>query len=282
MLRTVVVSDIRGDSLTFPLHDLGAFTVSNIDGIGPVKAAVNVSDFASVDGGQLQSIRGGVRNITMSITINSAFDGTSVAELRHLLYKFFMVKAYVKLSFVDSDGSIKYAEGYVESCDSPQFVQNPTADISIICTDPYFYSDSVVENTGVTVVGSADSWTDIDYDGDTASGFLFQMVPGSTSAALRIRVRNRTLSGVIYRDETFSFSTIDASLASTALTISTVSGDKFARAYSGTTVYTDCLKLVSPTTKWPELQPGLNQVRVSLDTAGVPWSLAVNNKFGGL
>lgn len=53
MIRSFTVTNYRDESLTCELADPSkeGFVVAGIDGLGPTKATVNVTDISSIDGG---------------------------------------------------------------------------------------------------------------------------------------------------------------------------------------------------------------------------------------
>ena len=69
MIRSFTVTNYRDESLTCELSDPSkeGFVVAGIDGLGPTKATVNVTDISSIDGGLFNSARIGSRNIVIYI-----------------------------------------------------------------------------------------------------------------------------------------------------------------------------------------------------------------------
>lgn len=121
--------------------------VRNIDGLDPVKSDINISNFSLNDGGIFASSRLSTRNIILTLGIMGS-DKYSVQDSRRLLYKYFAVKQKIALE-IDTEDSVFYIEGYVESNEVNIFSKDQTSTISILCPYPYFHryqNDSINES----------------------------------------------------------------------------------------------------------------------------------------
>jgi hypothetical protein len=226
-----------------------------------------------LDGEQYQSSRRETRNIKIQLGLEAdSASGDSVRDLRKKLYTFFMPKSEVTLRFFMDDGPDVEIVGRVESLETAMFTQKPSVDISLICFDPDFIDPTPVVVTGLLT--SAVNPRQITYDGTAETGFKF---------TLNV---NRTLSEfTIYHTppsaDIQSMQFVAPLVAGDVLTISTVSGAKGATlTRSGTS--TSVLYGVSPQSRWFELMPGINAVRVYAVGVGIPASIEYINKYGGL
>lgn len=175
MIKTVTVTNYVGDSITLDLRNPEKslipegyeFLISNIEGLNPPDASVNISNMATGDGGFFNSSRLNTRNIILTIIPfdeppvdwerengewkwvrkASARKYPDIQSARRAIYKYFPVKKPVTLLFeTDSkDAAGRYVNahttGYVESDSASIFGTNmASAQISIICPDPYFHS----------------------------------------------------------------------------------------------------------------------------------------------
>ena len=116
--------------------------IKSIKGIGPGKADINTTDFASSDGGVFNSARSQIRNITLTLgLLDYELNNThySVEDVRRDTYKIFGKKANVVI-YIHTDRVDLYTYGYVESCEPDIFNKQETMSISIICPNPNFYS----------------------------------------------------------------------------------------------------------------------------------------------
>lgn len=134
---SVVTENGYGTTMQLNANPNNSFVITNITGLDPVTANINVSQFASFDGGVFNSARSDARNITMDITYN----GLDIEALRMMMYLCFPVKGAVRL-YIETDYKNVYIDGVVESNTQIIFSKNCGCTISIICPDPYFYGAS--------------------------------------------------------------------------------------------------------------------------------------------
>ena len=137
MIRAVTVTNHLGESYRLDLFDPepSGFYIKSIEGLGPPTANVNITELATIDGG----IDNSARLTSRSILIDLGFmEKDTIEETRHLSYKYFPIKRNVKLE-VETDTRICYAIGRVETNTPNIFSKTEGCQISILCTDPYFY-----------------------------------------------------------------------------------------------------------------------------------------------
>lgn len=145
MIQSVSVFNDLGQYLNLELsrpEDTGIL-VTNISGLGPVRANVSTTSFAALDGGVINSARLDCRNIVLEVSL---LGSPSVEETRELLYRAFPVKKEVTF-VVTTDLKQLYTIGTIESNEQVIFSNKCSAQISIICPDPYFYNFSPNETT---------------------------------------------------------------------------------------------------------------------------------------
>lgn len=147
MIKSVTVTNDVGESIKLELArpELSGFIVESIEGIGPGKATINMTEMSSKDGSLYNSARVSNRNIKLGI---SYMWKDTIEDARHLSYKYFPLKKNVKLLF-ETDNRKTEIEGYVESNEPDIFSKKEGADISIICPFPYFYD---AEGSGIQTV----------------------------------------------------------------------------------------------------------------------------------
>lgn len=139
MIKSLKVTNYLGSSLVFDLANPkpSGFAILSIDGLGPAKADVNITNIASNDGALFNSSRLNSRNIVIKFRF---FPSPTIEDTRLLSYKMFPVKRQVTLQ-IETDNRIASITGYVESNEPDIFSENEGCQISIMCPDPYFYSD---------------------------------------------------------------------------------------------------------------------------------------------
>lgn len=150
MIKSVTVTNYRGDSLEMPLEwpNPSGLLISKIDGITPGNVQVNSQDFAVLDGGVYNSSRMQTRNITIEFYYGRGsqvadIDNHDVETSRHIAYRYFPVKTQVRLDFLTDERSLSIW-GYVEGNDTDIFSEHEKGQVSIVCPDPYFYEQSTI------------------------------------------------------------------------------------------------------------------------------------------
>ncbi len=276
MLDKVEVLTEQGVLLTLPLQDISqGYSVQNIDGLDPVKATIVSSTFGQMDGEQYQSSRREKRNIIITLGYEPDYVSGTMQDLRKKLYSFFMPKAKVLLRFFQTGEPVVQIYGRVESFDSAKFSREPTAVISIINFDPYFYNPTPVVLPGNTTASTVE--TSHVYPGSVESGILFRLLVN----------RNDLTEFTIYHRppddslRSLNFTTATPLQSGDVLSISTIPGNKFVTLTRGG-VDTSFLFGVSPQSNWISFFPGSNKFRIYAEGAGIPYQIEYTTKFGGL
>lgn len=304
MLTAVHIYNAKGEKLELPMSGvnyLGAptnYLIQNIDGLGPVKADVATTSYATMDGGAYQGAKGNMRNVVLRLGFNPSYSSTDqIGALRRALYPFLAPKMAVKLHFLHSDFETVTLDGYVESFETPLFSAEPSIDISILCPDPYFSSLTKVSvnhtNTGVFTLQNP---------GNTPVGVTL-IVDGitwqSTDSRLQL-LRDQEFAG----DNYFTRYTAPFYIAGAPLTmqIVTVKGSKTSEwmyqyqytdlnTWVNHTPFDDGRKLgyttsiLGYTEGWIEALPGINEFYISFppDAVGTPMvTISIIPKYVGL
>lgn len=139
MLKKVVITNCFDESMTYAIDGVQAdnpsgLIITSIDGLGPVKASINMLDLATTDGQKYSSARLPGRNIVIKALFTHA---TSIEEARLLSYKYFPIKKKLKFH-IETDTRVAEIEGYVESNEPDIFSEQSSCQISIVCENPYF------------------------------------------------------------------------------------------------------------------------------------------------
>lgn len=273
MLTLVEARNSQGALLSLPIDDAsGGYSVKDVEGLDPVKATIVSSSFAGQDGAQYQNSRREERNVKIKLGLEADYISTTVRDLRKRLYNYFMPKSKVDLRFYDSDGLVVNISGWVETCESPLFSQEPEVDISILCLDSDF-----IDLNEVVVNGMSTSATDemlFSYEGTVETGieFVFNI--------------NRSITEftIYHRPPDGSLRTMDFAaplVAGDILTINTVAGDKrVTRSRAGSVI--SLLYAKSPQSGWIELLNGSNYIRVYATGAAIPYAISYTPRYGGL
>lgn len=151
MIRSITVKNYLNKEITLELArpEKSGLIVKSVEGLGPAKANINVTDISTNDGGIFNSSRLDKRNIVMNLGFLQS-STESIEDIRQKTYMYFPIKKKVHLTIV-TDNHTSETDGYIESNEPDIFSQNEGCSISIICPDPFFYSkdDSATSFSGV-------------------------------------------------------------------------------------------------------------------------------------
>lgn len=101
-------------------------------GFDPSNAVINTSTIGNNDGTVINSARVDNRNIVLSVVLQNHVESARLA-----LYNVFRPKQKVRL-YLNTDMRKVYIDGFVESIELDHFSNPQTAQISILCTFPFF------------------------------------------------------------------------------------------------------------------------------------------------
>lgn len=143
MIKKIIVENHKKETLDLELSnpEPSGLYVKSVEGLGPGKATINVNEIITSDGGVFSSSRVSSRNIIL--TLGMMFHPT-IEDARMITYQYFPLKKPVKLTFVTDYRSL-FIEGYVEANEPDIFSEDETAQISIICPNPWFYTGGGVK-----------------------------------------------------------------------------------------------------------------------------------------
>jgi hypothetical protein len=273
ILTHIVANDVLGRSFSLPLAENNTgFTLSDVEGLDPVKASVVTSSFAQLDGSQFQSASRENRNIVLTVQLEPYYGEKSVVELRSELYAFFMPKSEVLLKFYMDDQYAVYTTGVVESFETALFSRKPEVRISVICPNPNFIRSAPLVVPGTTTDQGDDMV--INNPGTVDSGFVLTISPDRPIA--NFSVYNRHGGGL---PKVFEFSGDVA--AGNSVTLSTVPLSKYINVIANN-IPSSALHMVAPTSVWMPLTPGENFFRVAIAGAAIPYQIEYTPLYGGL
>lgn len=263
----------KGDILTLNMRDSSnGYYVKNITGLDPGRAELVSSSFGTVDGAQYQAARRDPRNIVLTLGFSPDFVVNTVSSLRSVLYSMLMPKSKVIMTYYMDEGLVVKIDGRVESFDSNAFSKDPEASISIICFNPDFYSInslSVSDTTRSTVVEKS-----ILYNGNIATGFKLTLTlnTSATTFNLYLKSPDGTLNNMTF---------VGSLLNGDVLTISTVSGNKYARL-KRSNIETSVLYGIDYSSVWLQFVPGTNYIRPYVEGNVMPYTIEYLEKYGGI
>lgn len=252
--------------------------IRSIEGLGPVKAEVASTPFATGRGDLYQGSSTGKRNIVLTLGLNPNWIDQTMASLRQLLYRYFMVETWATLRFFTEELPVVTIRGVVESFEPNIFSEDPEIQISILCPKPDFFG---VDATIVRGTVDNDNQIVIDYEGSAPTGFelRIQSTPALVSYSGNMNIINQAVG---IDQQVFRLRSIQIN-PSLYLQMNTVRSTR--RVYSVTipgAVEVNILAKMETVSSWPELFPGENLFSVEADLEGQKWTLAYFNRFGGL
>lgn len=171
MIKSITVKNHLNNSIKLELMrpELSGFIIRSIDGLGPAKANINTSEYATTHGGYFNSAHIGQRNITMDLEFFQT-DTESIEDIRQKSYKYFPEGNKVCLT-IETDNRELETEGWVESNEPDIFSPNESCNISIICPDPFFYSTSMDE----TIFYGVEPLFEFPFENDSLTEPLLEM-----------------------------------------------------------------------------------------------------------
>lgn len=143
MLKNVTITNYLGKSVIYSfdnptIDDASGLFITEIEGLGPVKADVNMTSLATADGDIFNSKRLQGRNIVIKARFTYA---KTIEDSRLMSYKFFPIGHKVTFK-IETDSRVAETEGYVESNEPDIFSEKSDMQVSILCESPFFLSAS--------------------------------------------------------------------------------------------------------------------------------------------
>ncbi|MDO4292059.1 MAG: phage tail family protein [Eubacteriales bacterium] len=140
MIKKIVITNYLGNSLELDLSrpEKSGFAIKSIDGLGPAKGNVNMTEISTNDGSQFNSARLSNRNLVFNLMFVET-DTETIEDIRQKSYRYFPVKKRLTIT-VKTDNRTLETSGYVESNEPDIFSETEGCQISIVCGNPYFYS----------------------------------------------------------------------------------------------------------------------------------------------
>lgn len=244
MIKSITVTNHLNESIKLELGfpERSGFLIQEISGLGPVKADINVSELSSIDGSIYNSARLPSRNIVFKLVL---LESPTIEDTRQKSYKYFPIKKRVRL-LIETTNRTAEIFGYVESNEPIIFSRQETTQISIVCPNPYFYSEGkqITSFTGFEKVFSFpfsnESLSDkllimgnilknqmqtVLYEGDSEIGFNIEIHAVGTAKHVMIYNVNTLENMKIDTDKLIAL-TGQPIIMGDSIFISTIKGDK--------------------------------------------------------
>lgn len=275
MIKSVTITNEQHESIKLELFNpwSSGFVVTNIEGLGPVTATINMKELATRDGAIFNSARVGQRNIVLSLLF---LEDPTIEDTRLKSYRFFPVKKEVTI-LIETDNRMCETTGRIESNEPTIFSDAEGCQVSILCPNPYFFLASrrhfewlgwkplfefPFSNESLTdpllEIGAIFETNDIliDYDGDCDIGLTFKI--HSYGYLLGFAIHSaRTHESIRLDDEKIKALTGSYIQPGDDIEIVTTVGKKNATLYRVGKAYNIMNALVRPL-KWLQVTKGQN------------------------
>lgn len=145
MIQSVKVINHLGETLDLELRspELSGFFIRGIEGLGPAKSIINMTEVLSADGSFYNSSRVSSRNLIFDLGFYY-WGPESIETLRQQTYRFFPPKKLVTFE-IQTDNRLGVTSGYVESNEPDIFSKDETTQISVLCPSAFFYGKTNVQ-----------------------------------------------------------------------------------------------------------------------------------------
>lgn len=300
MIKRVRVTNYLNEHIDVILDDPEpehGLIIKSMSGLGPPKAAVSMTDLATMDGSMFNSARAEKRNITL----NFLFTFTpTIEDTRQLTYKYFPIKKPVTL-LIETDNRIMETTGIVESNEPDIFSKEESNNISILCEDPFFYSagengtnttvfygieplfEFVFSNESVTQplleFGSIENETEktVYYNGDSEVGIAIDIYAMGDAGDISI-YNTGTREFMKISNDKISSITGSGIIAGDRITISTVRGNKGITLLRNG-IYTNILNALDRDSDWLQLAKGTNVFAYTSTQGALDLQFKITNRI---
>jgi len=294
MITAIKTTNHLNESLTLELSrpEESGFIVLRIDGLGPPKAEISLTERAGVDGSLYNSGRATPRNIVLGLRF---YPGQNVETLRQQSYKYFPLNRPIMFE-IQAANRTAHATAYVEANEPDVFSKEEGCVITLVFPDSYLYDTVELLTTFSFVVpmfefpwsnestsepllefSELDMTTTINvvYEGDVPVGMLIH-IHATGSASEVVLTKSITLE-TLEIDSTKLIATTGADISiGDDIWISTVKGNKYAILIRGATTYNilNCLGISPP---WFQLEKGDNVYAYAADSGLANLQFAIYN-----
>jgi hypothetical protein len=294
MITAIKTTNHLNEALTLELlrPEQSGFIVLRIDGLGPPKAEISLTERAGIDGSLYNSGRAAPRNIVLGLRF---YPGQNIETLRQKSYKYFPLNRAITFE-VQAANRIAHATAYVEANEPDIFSKEEGCVITLVFPDSYLYdiATSLTEFSVVTSIfefpWSNESTDDplleiseldmvspkiVFYEGDVPVGMLIH-IHATGSASEVVLTETLTLKTLEIDSTKLIATTGDDIIEGDDIWISTVKGNKYAILIRDATTYNilNCLG-IAPT--WFQLEKGDNVYAYTATSGLVNLQFAIYN-----
>lgn len=258
-MYTAKIENVNGEVMLLTNKE-SKYQVISITGLNPPKAQINTTPIVGLDGAKFNSSKLETRNIVITIRL----DG-DVETNRQALYNFFVTKKWCRFYYTNGSRNV-YIDGYVDSVECDLFSSGEMAQISIICTEPYFKALTVIE-TDMSLIRGLFTFPFSINDGfpipfsqyeSSPNARIYNPSDGETGIIFKITVNTNVSSIKIEKTNTNEYIELNNSfLVGDEISINTNAGNKSIKLTRNSTV-TDLLSKLTNNSVFFQLNQGYN------------------------
>jgi len=295
MIKSITITNDLNESIKLELASpvSAGLAVLAVEGLGPPKANINVTEFVTSDGSLYNSARASSRNILLYLKF---LWNPTIEHSRQLSYKFFPIKKLIKLT-IETDQRVSEVYGYVESNEPNIFSNSEGTQISILCPDSYIQSVGTRLTTLSSVLSEFEfpfgnesladplltmtevqegNAQNIEYTGDAGVGIDVTM---TATGDVTMPMLYNSLTRELMQIDTVKLATLtgNAIIAGDVIEITTTVGNKrIVLIRNG--VHTNILNCLVPGYSWFKLERGSNVFAFTVDTGETVFEVVIRNK----
>lgn len=244
-----------------------AYVITDITGLNPADAVINTTRNAGTDGSNFNGAYVDNRSIIITMAINSPAEDNRIK-----LYKYFKMKSPVRLYYKNSTRDV-YIDGYVEHVNITYFDKKQIAQITVLCTNPFF--NDVSDNT--TEFNAIDSLFEFPFEivnpipfSDISIGEeinVRNLGDVATGMEIKIIVSGAVTNPVMYNVQTNEYFKILRTFSTgDVIVINTNKKNKKVQLTSGG-VTTSIVGNIASGSTWLQIDPGDNIFQITADVS---------------
>lgn len=198
MIKAITVINSHREKARFELSNpsLNGILVTNIEGLGPPKANINMLKVSTFDGSIFNSSKIEERNLVITFR---PLPSSDVESKRLFLYKMLPIKSYVTV-VVETDNRIGGISGYIESNEPDIFSSGETIQVSILCPDPYFKQyEGLVEKKTILTPNEPKPTFEFPFDNNSLDIPLLEMGSASPSGDAAVKYEGDSVTYPIFK-----------------------------------------------------------------------------------
>lgn len=276
----LMITNVENGSILQFNNLASPFIITEILGLDPPDATINIDEYALLDGGIYNSSKANIRTMQIAFVIDK-----NAAASRQQIYKVLRPGRKVRIDYSDDNGLEVFVEGYVGKPDITHFAIKQMCTVQITCPESYWRGAEVIIDNFVQITDgfhfefasteepqivfgerSVNTSISITNDGNLDVGF---------TATIRFKAAAEYLAIVnLDTDKQISLSLTQAAIvAEDVIVINTRPNQKeIILQRAGEPDVSLFWAIDYGVTDWPMLIPGENRIQINSDSEIDPWA----------